>query len=227
MGVTRCFRLSGRRTLPRIDRRDGAERNYFPHWKQEVSKCGPAQSGGVELSLRSRRDSRRGCRSGCSRPEVRCTASLNLSAAGVAAGERGLIAVNDRFETNVSHIIAAGDVIGFPALASTSMEQARRAMRHAFGADFVRGAFDLLPAGVYTIPEVSMVGETEESLARAGVEYLVGRAPYFSSARGRIIGDSEGFLKLLFRRDDWKLHGSARDRRTGKLNWFMWDSWRF
>jgi NAD(P) transhydrogenase len=98
-------------------------------------------------------------------------------------------------------------VIGFPALASTSMEQARRAVRHAFGMDLSARASSLLPAGVYTIPEVSMVGETEESLTRSGVDYIVGRATYFSSARGRIIGDEHGFLKLLFRRNDLKLLG--------------------
>ena len=95
-------------------------------------------------------------------------ASLNLSAAGVAAGEHGLIAVDDHYRTNVSHICAAGDVIGFPALASTSMEQARRAVRHALGVDLTGRASDMLPTGVYTIPEVGMVGETEESLERAG-----------------------------------------------------------
>jgi NAD(P) transhydrogenase len=134
-------------------------------------------------------------------------ASLNLSAAGVAAGEHGVIAVDEYYRTSVPHICAAGDVIGFPALASTSMEQARRAVRHALGVDLTPRASGLLPTGVYTIPEVSMAGETEEALKHAGVEYVVGRGPYFSSARGRIIGDSSGFLKLLFRREDMKLLG--------------------
>jgi NAD(P) transhydrogenase len=87
------------------------------------------------------------------------------------------------------------------------MEQARRAVRHAFGVDLTAHASELLPTGVYTIPEISMVGETEESLRRAKVDYVVGRAPYFSSARGRIIGDSDGFLKLLFHRNNLKLLG--------------------
>ena len=87
------------------------------------------------------------------------------------------------------------------------MEQARRAVRHAFGVDLTARASELLPTGVYTIPEVSMVGDTEESLMRAGVDYVVGRGPYSSSARGRIIGDSGGFLKLLVRRYDLKLLG--------------------
>src|ERR1700688_4560665 len=176
------------------------------HWKERVTICGPGAPGGATLSLLS------GAPLTVDAVLVTAgrksnVASLNLSAAGVAAGEHGLIAVNDHYQTNVSHISAAGDVIGFPALASTSMEQARRAVRHAFGADLTGRASGLLPTGVYTIPEVSMVGETEESLERAGVDYIVGRGPYLSSARGRIIGDSDGFLKLLFRRHDLKLLG--------------------
>jgi NAD(P) transhydrogenase len=135
------------------------------------------------------------------------TESMNLAGAGVVAGERGLIAVDDHFRTNVPHILAAGDVIGFPALASTSMDQARRAMRSAFQPDAGNHASRLLPTGVYTIPEVSMVGETEESLRHSGVEYIVGHSSYSASARGRIIGDAEGFLKLIFRRGDMKLLG--------------------
>ena len=176
------------------------------HWKEHVRNCGPGTSGGVALSLLSGETLNvdavlvaAGRKSD--------VAGLNLGAAGVAGGEHGVIAVDDLYRTNVLHICAAGDVIGFPALASTSMEQARRAVRHAFGVDVRTRASDLLPTGVYTIPEVSMVGETEESLKRSGVSYIVGRAPYFSSARGRIIGDSDGFLKLLFRRDDLKLLG--------------------
>jgi NAD(P) transhydrogenase len=135
------------------------------------------------------------------------TERLSLSAAGVVAGERGLIPVDDHFRTNVPHIYAAGDVIGFPALASTSMEQARRAVRHALGQEVRTGISHLLPNGIYTIPEVSMVGETEESLKKQGVDYVIGRAKYQDNARGRIIGDLDGFLKLLFRRGDMKLLG--------------------
>ena len=176
------------------------------HWKEHVRICSSETSGGVALSLLSGETLNvdavlvaAGRKSN--------VAALNLGAAGVAAGEHGVIAVDDLYRTNVLHICAAGDVIGFPALASTSMEQARRAVRHALGVDVRTRASDLLPTGVYTIPEVSMVGETEESLKRSGVGYIVGRAPYFSSARGRISGDSDGFLKLLFRRHDWKLLG--------------------
>jgi NAD(P) transhydrogenase len=114
--------------------------------------------------------------------------------------------VNEHFQTNVQNIYAAGDVIGFPALASTSMEQARRAVYHALGLG-ESASSPLLPNGIYTIPEVSMVGETEESLKKKGVAYIVGRANYWENARGRIIGDQDGFLKLLFRQDDLKLIG--------------------
>jgi len=135
------------------------------------------------------------------------TAELNLPAAGVAVGERGLVRVDEFYRTSVPHIYAAGDVIGFPALASTSMEQGYRAVRHAFGFGGAGGLPSLLPTGVYTIPEVSMVGETEETLAKKGVEYVVGRAPYGNVVRGRIIGDTGGFLKLIFQRSDLKLLG--------------------
>jgi NAD(P) transhydrogenase len=134
------------------------------------------------------------------------TETLNLPLAGVATGERGIIPVDGDFRTNVPHIYAAGDVIGFPALASTSMEQARRAVRHALGLG-VSVLSPLLPNGIYTIPEVSVVGETEESLKKQGIGYVVGRAKYRDNARGRIIGDQDGFLKLLFRRDNMKLVG--------------------
>lgn len=135
------------------------------------------------------------------------TAKLNLPAAGVPVGERGLIQVDENYRTSVPHIYAAGDVIGFPALASTSLEQAYRAVCHAFGLAAGSGLPSLLPTGVYTIPEVGMVGETEETLTKQGVKYIVGRAPYGNVVRGRIIGDTSGFLKLLFRRSDLKLLG--------------------
>ncbi len=135
------------------------------------------------------------------------TETLNLAASGVTVGDRGIIPVDANYRTNVPHIFAAGDVIGFPALASTSMQQARCAVRAAFNGAALTQPSRFLPTGVYTIPEVSMAGETEEALQRAGVEYVVGRAPYGRSARGRIIGDTDGFLKLLFRRSDMRLLG--------------------
>ncbi|HTW63095.1 MAG TPA: Si-specific NAD(P)(+) transhydrogenase [Bryobacteraceae bacterium] len=135
------------------------------------------------------------------------TETLNLAAPGVTVGDRGIIPVDASYRTNVPHIFAAGDVIGFPALASTSMQQARYAIRAAFNGTKSTQPSRFLPTGVYTIPEVSMAGETEEALERAGVDYVAGRAPYARSARGRIIGDTDGFLKLLFRRSDMKLLG--------------------
>lgn len=135
------------------------------------------------------------------------TEALNLAAAGVTAGDRGIIPVDAAYRTNVPHIFAAGDVIGFPALASTSMQQSRYAIHAAFNPATASLPSRFLPTGVYTIPEVSMVGETEEALKHAGVEYVAGRAPYSRSARGRIIGDTDGFLKLLFRKSDMRLLG--------------------
>jgi NAD(P) transhydrogenase len=186
---------------------DAMKRNgIIFHWKEQVRGCKVDGSGQVALNLAS------GAALSVDAVLVAAgrksdVARLNLSAAGVTAGEHGVIAVDEYYRTSVPHICAAGDVIGFPALASTSMEQARRAVRHALGVDLTPRASGLLPTGVYTIPEVSMAGETEEALKHAGVEYVVGRGPYFSSARGRIIGDSSGFLKLLFRREDMKLLG--------------------
>ena len=132
---------------------------------------------------------------------------LNLGAAGIEEGKRGLIDVDSRYRTRVDHIYAAGDVIGFPALASTSMEQARLAMVDAFELGYKKEVAPILPYGIYTIPEASMAGESETSLRAAGVEYVVGTASYGDNARGQIIGDFDGFLKLLFRTDDMKLVG--------------------
>jgi NAD(P) transhydrogenase len=135
------------------------------------------------------------------------TRGLGLEEAGVAFGERDRILVDGHFQTSVSHIYAAGDVIGFPALASTGMEQARVAMAHAFALYPKEALAATLPYGLYTIPELSMAGETEESLHKLGVPYVVGRASYATNARGQIIGDGGGFLKLIFRREDMKLLG--------------------
>jgi NAD(P) transhydrogenase len=128
------------------------------------------------------------------------TGSLNLAAAGLAAGERGDLKVDPHYRTAVPHIYAAGDVIGFPGLASTSMQQARRAMRVAFGAAGNLPVRDILPSAVYTIPEVAMAGDTEQAARLAGIDYVVGRARYSDNPRGCIIGEKEGFLKLIFAR---------------------------
>ena len=135
------------------------------------------------------------------------TDGLNLAAAGLATDGRGRIGVNSSYQTAVAHIYAAGDVVGFPALASTSMEQARLAMVHAFELKYKKSAARVLPLGVFTIPEVSVAGETERSLREKGVPHIVGRAYYQGNARGKIIGDTSGILKLLFRGEDMKLAG--------------------
>ena len=135
------------------------------------------------------------------------TQTLNLEAAGLTPGNRGLLVVDEHYRTSVPHIYAAGDVIGYPALASTSMEQARVAMCHACRIGLKTEVSALLPTGIYTIPEASMVGVTEEDLKKQGVPYVVGRATYAQSSRGEIVGDNTGFLKLLFRRKDMKLIG--------------------
>jgi len=175
------------------------------HWNEKVEKCTAPESGGVVLALSS------GATLTVDAILVAAgrksnTETLQLSAAGVATGDRGIIPVDKNYATNVPHIYAAGDVIGFPALASTSMEQGRRAVRHALGLE-ATALSPLLPNGIYTIPEISMIGETEESLKKQGMAYVVGQARYENNARGRIIGDTDGFLKLLFRREDMRLVG--------------------
>jgi NAD(P) transhydrogenase len=135
------------------------------------------------------------------------TARLDLARAGLEAGPRGILTVDRFYRTNVRHIYAAGDVIGFPALASTSMEQARVAMCHAFEVGLKKKVAPILPAGLYTIPEVSAAGATEEELRKKRVPYVAGTARYHHNARGDIIGARRGFLKLLFRRGNGRLLG--------------------
>ncbi|HZX43752.1 MAG TPA: Si-specific NAD(P)(+) transhydrogenase [Myxococcaceae bacterium] len=135
------------------------------------------------------------------------TAGIGLEEVGVKLGERGRVIVDEHYQTTVPNICAAGDCVGFPALASTSMEQARVAVTHAFNLYQKDRLAPILPYGLYTIPELSMAGETEESCKQSGVEYVVGRAAYATNARGQIIGDGGGFLKLIFRHEDMKLLG--------------------
>ena len=135
------------------------------------------------------------------------TRELNLEAVGISPDKRGYLAVDGCYRTNVPGIFAAGDAIGFPALAATSMEQGRVAVCHAFGFEYKRSVADLLPYGIYTIPEVSSLGETEESCQAEGIAYAVGRAHYAQNARGKIAGDTEGLLKLVVERGTRKLIG--------------------
>ena len=134
------------------------------------------------------------------------THDLGLEAIGVATGERGKIIVNEKFETSVEHIYAAGDVIGFPALASTSGAQGRVASCNAFGVNDDRLEAPL-PYGIYSIPEISYIGSTEEELTSKEVPYETGVARFKEIARGHIIGDENGMLKVLFHRETQQVLG--------------------
>ena len=134
------------------------------------------------------------------------TRSLQTEAAGLQTDERGLLKVNEHYQTNIPNIYAVGDVIGFPSLASTSMEQGRLAACHAFGIH-TQSAPELFPYGIYTIPEISTVGHNEEILTEQGIPYEVGKAQYREIARGQIIGDQTGLLKLIFHLDTHELLG--------------------
>jgi len=131
---------------------------------------------------------------------------LNLAAAGLVADNRGRIAVNEHYQTAQPHIYAVGDVIGFPSLASVSMEQGRIAAAHAFGFQVTTNPA-VYPYGIYTIPEISFIGKTEEQLTDEDVPYEVGLAFYREIARGQIRGDTTGRLKLIFHRETKELLG--------------------
>ena len=136
------------------------------------------------------------------------TERLNLASAGLTADNRGRLKVNEHYQTDVPHIYAAGDVIGFPALAATSMEQGRHASNHMFHEmEAIEAASPIFPFGIYTIPEISMVGQTEQALTAAGVPYEVGMARYREIARGQLIADPHGLLKLLFHPESRRLLG--------------------
>jgi NAD(P) transhydrogenase len=176
------------------------------HWKERVKACRAPRRGaiGLELSSGARLEveavlvaaGRRACIDG-----------LRLEAAGLSVNERGLFEVDHRFRTKVKSIFAAGDVVGFPSLASVSAEQARVAVCAAFGVPLKKEIAPLFPSGIYTIPEVGTIGATEEKLKEEKADYVVGRAQYATNARGAIIGDRAGMLKLLFLRKDMRLLG--------------------
>jgi NAD(P) transhydrogenase len=132
---------------------------------------------------------------------------LGLEDVGVKLDERKKVLVDKTFRTSVPSIYAAGDVIGFPALASTSMEQGRIAVLHAFDLPYKLDIDQALPYGLYTIPEVGSIGLSEEDCKRQGIDYEVGRAWYRDNPRGQIAGDLEGLLKLVFRAEDKRLLG--------------------
>ena len=176
------------------------------HWNEKVERCDAPERGDIALALAS------GERLAVDTVLVAAgrqsnVESLRLEAAGIEAGPRGAIPVDGHFRTVVPHIYAAGDVIGHPALASTSAEQARVAMSHAFDPSCRSEVSPILPTGIYTIPEIGCAGATERALQEQKVDYVVGRALYAQNARGEIIGDGSGVLKLLFRREDGRLLG--------------------
>jgi NAD(P) transhydrogenase len=135
------------------------------------------------------------------------SAGLELEKIGVEVNTRGQVGVDGDYKTALAHIYAVGDVIGFPALAATSMEQARVAVCHAFNWSYKKQVSELLPYGIYTIPEVSAVGVGEEDALVRGREFVVGRGLYRENARGKIIGDKDGLVKLVFDKQSRKLIG--------------------
>jgi len=135
------------------------------------------------------------------------TENLGLESIGVECDSRGYIKVDERFRTRVPNVLAAGDVIGFPALASVSMEQGRVAVCHAFGFGYKQAVAQVMPYGIYTIPEVSAFGETEQTAAAKGMDFVVGRALYRDNARGKITGDLEGLTKIIVERTGRRLIG--------------------
>lgn len=137
---------------------------------------------------------------------VGCTYTLKLEAAGIKTDTRRRVTVNEFFQTNVPHIYAAGDVIGFPSLASTAMEQGRLAACHAFNHGHC-ASYVNFPFGIYSVPEISMIGMTEQELTVKKIPYEIGVARLRETARGQIMGLSEGLLKMLFSLEDRRLLG--------------------
>jgi len=134
------------------------------------------------------------------------TAALQLDKAGLVADDRERMKVDANFRTAVEHIYAIGDVVGFPALASTAMEQGRLAVCHAYGIE-TKSLPELFPLGIYAVPEISMVGKTEDQLTQANVPYEAGVAQYSELARGQLLGDEIGMLKLLIHQQDHRILG--------------------
>jgi NAD(P) transhydrogenase len=174
-------------------------------FNEEVTAVQKHADGAVVIQLKSGKQIRAGLVM-YSLGRVGATKGLNLESIGIQPDERGRLTVNENYQTTMPHIYAVGDVIGFPALASTSMQQGRHAACHAFGLACDTSTH-LLPYGIYTIPEISMVGRNEDELTRDGVHYEIGVARYREIARGQLIGDTVGMLKLLFHSDTRALLG--------------------
>ena len=176
-------------------------------WKDTVEACKAPRSGEIELRLKSGAELTVDHVLVCA-GRTSAAASLCPEAAGFGLTSRGLIPVDEHFRTTVPHIYAVGDVDRLHRrLASTSSEQGRVAACHAFGSNAKEALAQFLPAGIYTIPEVSSVGLTEVQAKEKGIPVVIGRADYDQNPRGKIIGDKLGFLKLVFARDDLKLLG--------------------
>ncbi len=144
--------------------------------------------------------------------------NLGLENLGIEIDKRGNIIVNQHYQTNIPNIYAVGDVIGFPALASTSMEQGRIAVCHAFNHHYKKQLAPILPYGIYTVPEISMVGITEQQAKEYNIKYEIGKFEYTQNARGIIIGDNSGLVKLIFSAEDQILPPSINIPFLKKLN---------
>jgi NAD(P) transhydrogenase len=172
---------------------------------EEVQSCSVREDNQVVTVLKSGEVIVSDCAL-CSAGRVSATSDLGLQNVGISADERGKLAVNEHYQTSVPHIYAAGDVIGFPALASTSARQGRLATCHAFGVE--EKTLDVpLPYGIYAIPEISFVGANEDELTSRGVPYETGIARYREIARGQLLGDEQGMLKVLFHRETEEVLG--------------------
>ena len=175
-------------------------------WNENVVACPDPGGENVKLTLSSGRILETDHVLICAGRESR-TESLNPQAAGLTTIQKGRVAVNDHYQTCVPHIYAVGDVIGFPALASTSAEQGRVAACHICESAYATTVARVLPTGIYTIPELSAAGKTEQQCQEEGIQYVVGQANYSYTPRGKIIGDDSGFLKLIFEKESMKLLG--------------------
>jgi len=175
---------------------------------QDVKWTSVARSGGIIATTLSSGERLETERLLFTAGRVGNTEGLGLDRIGVTPNARGYLEVDEAYRTTVSHVMAAGDVIGFPALASVSMEQGRVAICRAFGFAYKSAVSQLMPYGIYTIPEVSAVGETEESAREKNIDVVVGRALYRNNARGQITGDCEGMTKLVVARATRKVIGA-------------------
>lgn len=186
-------------------RHDLQDRGIALRLGEDVARVGKLPDGRVETLMRSGRRVVSDLVM-VAAGRVGATAGLALGNAGLAADDRGRLTVDAQLRTAQPHVYAVGDVIGFPALASTSAEQGRKAACHAFGVE-ADGAPELFPFGIYAVPEISIVGRTERQLRETGVAFETGVARFRETARGQIQGGNEGLLKLIFGLADRRLLG--------------------